>query len=459
MLFGMTLRKGYDLLKRGNIDAALAHFIAAADRYPKSPEPHYEVGKIYFKKGNIPLAQQHLLKAVDHQPSPEIVRGILEMTNWWMVSSSRFHNASPVFSKQGDYVLYVSARQDTNDDGRIDADDLNGIYSFRVETGDEEELVAPTAIHSTPTWAPDGQRIAFIRTETLEGEGSQRRLIVKDLISGREEEVCGPEFSPRYPVFLPDGERLIVCTQEFHGGPSGLSLIDLKAKKIRAILSHAWEHTYPQISPDGSHVAFASWRHASHPSKRITLDDNSTIFLLNLHSGREMAITSDIQSSAYPAFSPDGDSLVYLSRRRDTNGDGRIDSLDNFGVYAYQLSTKKERLISPDDHYNKFPSWSHDGKSVLFLAHWPHRPVNHTPRGEDYFEYKGLYRASATGGHLKTIIADKYFGSRYCATSPTSSLVAYVSWRPKTNRALYIADYDTPPSLPQLRSFIQNNLS
>ena len=45
-------------------------------------------------------------------------------------------------------------------------------------------------------------------------------------------------------------------------------------------------------------------------------------------------------------------------------------------------------------------------------------------------------------------------GSRYCETSPQgSSLIAYVSWRPKTNRGLYLADYLKLPSLDQLRGF------
>ena len=56
-------------------------------------------------------------------------------------------------------------------------------------------------------------------------------------------------------------------------------------------------------------------------------------------------------------------------------------------------------------------------------------------------------------------MSDKYFGSRFCEVSPRGSLVAYVSWRPTSNRGLYIAHYLKPPTLEQLRGFIQNNLS
>jgi Tol biopolymer transport system component len=151
--------------------------------------------------------------------------------------------------------------------------------------------------------------------------------------------------------------------------------------------------------------------------------------------------------------------VLFLSRRRDTNEDGRIDQLDNFGVYTLNLANHKEICVASDRHHNKFPGYSPDQKWVLFLSHFANQKKKPAWQGDDYFEFKGIYRVSLSGGEPKMIVSDKFFGSRHCEISPQGSLVAYVSWRPTGNRGLYIADYLKLPSIDQLRSFIQNNLS
>jgi Tol biopolymer transport system component len=449
------------LLKSGDAAAAQRYFQTLVVKYPRRPEPHYELGKLFYKLQDLAQTRDYFLDTLERNPSPDLIRGILEITNWWRIGRPDAFHGSPAFSPDGKKLLFCAAREDTNGDGKIDASDRAGIYLFDLGTGSVREIVSNEFHNSSPVWSPDGRAMLYLSNrwtgQAPESPGAQT-LLLRNLESQAESVVVHPAMHPRYPVFTPDGMRLVVCTIDHAGGPSGLSIIDRGSQARTPLTSHAWEHTFPQISRDGRSLLYVSWRkYVPEPGKRI-LDANPGIYLMDLLNGREQELLDDRACNAYPVFSPDGKSILYLSRRRDTNNDGRIDHLDHFGIYSLRLSDRKETCIVPDTHYNKFASWSADGKSVLFIARWPRKQPKAHWETPDYFEHKGLYRVSASGGDVQVIVSDKFYGSRFCDVAPSGDWVAYVSWQGQSNRGLYIARYNQLPTLAQLRGFIETNL-
>ena len=462
MFWSLASRRGYQLLREGKWEAALESFSSLCSRFPRAAQPFYEVGKLQFKKGDLPAARASLLAALEHSPPPDVISGILEITNWWMISSPSFFNTSPSFSPDGKKLLFCSARQDTNRDGKIDATDRAGVYVADINSAVVTEAVSGVHHNASPSWSPDGRSIIYFSARPL-GDGApllddakSMHLMMRDLDSREDSLLVPATLHPRYPVFSPDGKQVIVCTVDTTGGPSGISVVDVETQQRKSLTSHAWEHTFPQISPDGKWLMYVRWPEGS---AGIAMKSNPTIQLLNLATGRDQVLIDDRYSNAYPRFAADGHAVVYLSRRRDTNGDGRIDHLDNFEIHTLRLSDRKEVRVTTDEHYNKFPVWSADGRWIVFVGHWAAQKEKPAWRGEDYFEFKGIYRAPANGGKPQVIVSDKFFGSRFCEVSPRGSLVSYVSWRPTSNRGLYIADYLKPPTVDQLRGFVQNNLS
>jgi Tol biopolymer transport system component len=460
MLFRFALRRGYQLLREGKWESALEFFHSHVLRSPRAALPLYEVGKLQFKKGDLASARQSLLKVLTLNPTPDLIEGILEITNWWMISSPSFFNTTPCFSPDGKKLLFCSARQDTNGDGKLDATDRAGIYLADITSSSVTEVVSSAHHNASPIWSPDGRSFLYFSSRLL-GEGNRIQdpkylhLMLRDLETREDRLLVPASLNPRYPVFMPDGRNVIVCTVDVQGGASGLSMVNTETMARTSLTSHAWEHTFPQVSPDGHSVMYISWRETPGTERQ----GNPAIFWLDIHERKEKPLVNDRFSNAFPRFSPDGSQIVFLSRRRDTNQDGRVDHLDNFGMYTLRLFDRKEVCVASDDHYNKFPTWSPDGKSIVFVGHWLTRQEKASWQGDDYFEYKGLYQVSAEGGKATRVVSDKFFGSRFCEVSPTGSTVAYVSWRPRTNRGLYIADYQKPPTLSQLHGFIQNNLS
>src|SRR4030095_3192137 len=110
----------------------------------------------------------------------------------------------------------------------------------------------------------------------------------------------------------------------------------------------------PQVSPDGSRIAFI----------RVTVNDrkdgyNTAILLVETASGATRQLTRGTRD-ANPRWSPDGQYLVFV---RSSEREGRTDPPQLFmmsmsGGEPFQFTTLPRGAGNPQ--------WSPDGKSILF---------------------------------------------------------------------------------------------
>jgi eukaryotic-like serine/threonine-protein kinase len=104
----------------------------------------------------------------------------------------------------------------------------------------------------------------------------------------------------------------------------------------------------PQISPDGSRLAFAKKESASN-----TFD----IWILDLTTGAQRRLTFDPTDDRSPVWSPDGAAIIFSSDRKG-------------GVGLYRKNSNgvgDEELVSPKEQYSTLASqWLPDGRSVIF---------------------------------------------------------------------------------------------
>ncbi|QBE66740.1 PD40 domain-containing protein [Pseudoduganella lutea] len=111
------------------------------------------------------------------------------------------------------------------------------------------------------------------------------------------------------------------------------------------------------VSPDGSRLAFVSDR-AGQPD----------IWILNLETRALTNVTQHAGGDFRPTWSPDGQWLVFSSDRDSINPRLSFSVLHSTAIYLVRPDGTQLRRIGETGQFEGSPSWSRDGKSVVFYA-------------------------------------------------------------------------------------------
>ncbi|MFH1260082.1 MAG: tetratricopeptide repeat protein [Elusimicrobiota bacterium] len=455
------LEIGMQFLEEGNFSSAIDCFKKFLEEHSKHPQAQCCLAEAYFQNAQIDLAKQVLIDLIKLSPSAEIISKILEITNWKKLVSDNFFNSYFAFSPDGRKLVFVSVRRDSNGDGKLNIFDRGGIYLLDLATGEEKLLVTDDYYNTFPRFSPDNKKIVFVSARRdsngdniidFQDNGS---IYLLDLETGRETMVLGDEYRPKFPSIFPDNKNLVCCGWDKSRQKSGIFMVGIDDGKIKKITPDQFESSFPVISPDGKKITYTSWREDTNEDGIINIRDNSGIYLFDLTTGREREIVDCQYDNSYPQWLPSGEGFVYLSRRRDTNNDEEINSLDNSGIYLFDLKRKKERMLINDDYYNKFPSFVGNGRLLLYIGSC--RQAKRTTE-RDYFENKGLYCFDLNNKEEKQLVSSKYYGCRFPVGSPVENKAAYLSWRKGSNRGIYLANLDRLPTKEELMAIVAENL-
>ena len=171
---------------------------------------------------------------------------------------------------------------------------------------------------SAPTLSRNGERLAFAATDH-DAKGDIYLLSL-----GSEKEVprrlTGRDSADGAPALSPDGRRIYF--QRLFPGEVLPQLATMDVSAPDGDIPEAEtlrEGGFPAVSPDGESLAFVSF----------TEDPGGDIWVLDLKTKAAKPVTTGFSRDLYPAWSADG-KWVYFSRfDADTNDDGRIGFEDN----------------------------------------------------------------------------------------------------------------------------------
>ncbi len=150
------------------------------------------------------------------------------------------------------------------------------------------------------------------------------------------------DMSPRWS---PDGGRALYVS--YKSGWPCLYILDLKTGKDAAISCKQGLNISGAFSPDGNVIAL---------TLSLERDSSPELYLLDLRIGEYTRLTSNHGIDVSPSWSPDGEALAYTS---DTSGNPHI------FVLRIKGGTKAQRLTF-DGKYNSSPAWSPDGKRIAY---------------------------------------------------------------------------------------------
>ena len=224
------------------------------------------------------------------------------------------------------------------------------IWSVNADGSDARNLTQVTSGGCrSPRWSPDGSRIAYMRDDpeglhvmNADGSGAERLSQL-----GSRDEI---------PSWSPDGTRIVfVHVRRDAEGRFGTELIIADADGSDEVClgermqGSAWA---PFWSRNGRWIFFAGPRNG-----------NSDVCFFDPENGVEQNLTESPARESFPVPSPEGARIAYIAVEVDVS---RLMVMD--------IDGRNPRELAVFEGSSGFPSWSPDGRRLVFMVDGPEGP-------------------------------------------------------------------------------------
>lgn len=308
----------------------------------------------------------------------------------------------PIYAADGKSVFYTrnvtpgpifEYAQDSNTD-------LFDIERYDLASGEVTKAVTGAGGSVRPTPSPDGKKIAFVRREA-----TRSKLYVKDLASGEERKIYDDldqdvqetwAVTGVYPnmAWLPDNSGLVFWAKgkirRVNADGSNAREIPFTIDDTRGLI----DGSHPQIAvaPDRFTTAMPRFASVSPDGREVVFETLGKLWVKPVAGGTPRRLTrGDDGFELFPSWSHDGKSLVYVSWTDD--GLGRLRVIGANGGSARDV-------IGQPGHYAR-PRFSPDGKTIVFERTSAGRLTS--PR---WAQDAGVYRVATAGGAASLVSRD-----------------------------------------------------
>jgi Tol biopolymer transport system component len=219
-------------------------------------------------------------------------------------------NVSPQISPDGRYVAFLSERDLFGIDLFL-ADAQTGRIIKRLQSvGSDPHLDALRFIDSAGTWSPDGQRFAFVTFVQGDNEIAILDVASREIVQRIQVTGVG---AIKDPTWSPDGTQLAFTG--FRGGISDIYTVDITGGVARQLIADRHADLQPGWSPDGRQIVFATDRGPGTSFANLTYAP-TRLAVLNLDTN-QIEILTIFEGAKHidPSFSPDGESIFFVSDR------------------------------------------------------------------------------------------------------------------------------------------------
>jgi len=372
----------------------------------------------------------------------------------WESGGSVYQRGAPAWSPDGKVIAFsINA---TQGGGR-----RMKVIGVRVADRTVSTLISPSWLNIRDVaWVPDGSALIINgRDEASEGErlqvwrvplaGGEARRITNDLnnyfsislsadgstlIALQWQSTSGLWIAPaenpsaaaqvtagtldrqdgRYGVSVaPDG-RLIYVSD--HNGKQDLWSVNADGTGLRQLTNATHKDLSPVVSPDGRYIVFQSCRSANS-------DRAYNLWRVDADGRNPMQLTYGTYDSE-PAFSPDGESVVYVEK-------------EDYIPKLRRVPIGGGKPVPLTDEFSQHPAFSPDGKVLVYYR------MNQKQRDQRHL----VFIPAQGGAPFKTLPAPRNFGA-VMHWAPTGDSLLY---RDSTITSIWLQPLEGTPPSPVLK--------
>jgi TolB protein len=199
-----------------------------------------------------------------------------------------------------------------------------------------------------------------IATPALSPDG--KRMVFEQVIDGKEQlfvmdlngsnsiQLTRGPFGHESPAWSPDGNKLAVVAHE--GDHQIIYIMNADGTEMWPLTAKDGHAIHPNWSPDSSSVIYCSSDDLHPPQK-----NPAEIYSVNIETKNVVTLISG-GINTYPSWSPDGKKIVF---RKIIDG-------DNSEIFVANSDGSNPRNLSNNPGFDGWPSWSPDGREIAFAS-------------------------------------------------------------------------------------------